>query len=406
MVRFSRLLFVALAAVLIGNVAQAASSYDEPVMTPVPEKPLAGYDGGFILRSPNDDFSLQIMSRIQFQHLYTDIRQAGATDTNTFRLRRARFFLLGKLFERFEFTTFVNHGTSSSSTITTSNGGTLANPNAPFWWGDMTAHIVPEFNMTFGSISLPMDRSGEGSSGKMAFVEPAIVSTQVDGQTNQTISRQAFTAGDTLGIRLWGTLGDRFNYIVGFGNGDESSFFNATRQFAYGARFSVDILGHPSGDESDLAYSETPQFAMGFGGMYEPQNATDSNINFVTLDWSATGSTDIVFQWRGFTFYAEGYARRLKVATGNFSLDDVGYNGQLGYFVVPKKLELVGRGSQIFREGPDNNAWEFAGGINWYIHGHNVKLQSDFSRIQDYDETIGTGGRAANRFRTQLTFQI
>lgn len=384
--------------------AQSASSYEAPP----PPRPLAGYDGGFLLRSADDDFSLQIMSQLQFQHLYQDIRATGATDTNTFRLRRARFLLAGKFFKNFESTLFVQHGTTARMTQSVSGcaGCTIGNPNSPFWWGDMTATVVPEFKITVGSITLPMDRSGEGSSGKASFIEQSIVGTQVDGQTNTTIARQAFTAGDTLGLRLWGTLANRFNYIVGFGNGEESNFFNTTRQFAYGSRFWVDILGTSSNDETDLAYTETPQFAIGVGAMYDPQNAIDSNINNVTLDWALTGSTDLYFKWRGLSIITEGYGRRLKVATGNFSLDDIGYLGQVGYFVIPQHLELAVRGAQMFREGPNNNAYEFGGALNWYLHGHSVKLQTEFTRLLDYDETIGTGGLATNRIRTMLTFRI
>src|SRR3989338_9467531 len=92
--------------------AQTASSYGDDAAAQQ-YKPLAGYDDGFILRSADDAFSLQILSQLQFQHLYQDIRAAGAVDTNTFRMRRARFILAGKFFERFEFTTLVSHGTTS-----------------------------------------------------------------------------------------------------------------------------------------------------------------------------------------------------------------------------------------------------------------------------------------------------
>ena len=62
--------------------AQVVSSYANPITSAsLQDKPLAGYDGGFILRSADDDFRLQIVSRLQFQYFYQDIRKAGSVDT-------------------------------------------------------------------------------------------------------------------------------------------------------------------------------------------------------------------------------------------------------------------------------------------------------------------------------------
>ncbi len=383
-----------LSLLLIMGVAQAqvVSSYQNPI-TPPAEKPLAGYDGGFVLRSPDDAFRMQIYSRLQTQYFYQDIRQAGSVDTASFRMRRARFYFLGTLFKNFDFSLWASHGTGAAA------------PNATFWWADMTARIVPQFNVTAGVITLPLDRQGELSSGKYGLIEQPVTATQVDGLQDKTIARQAFSMGTTLGVRLWGDL-SRFHYIVGVGNGDDHRTFNTQREPAYGARFQVDILGKPQYTETDIAYTETPQFAIGAGATFDGHDAVDANINNVTVNWSWTNSADMIFQWRGFTLLGEAYFRRLKVQTGNFTLDDFGYYGHAGYFVIPKKLELAARAAQMFREGPNNNAYEFAGGLNWYIQGNNVKWQFDFSRLVDFDATVGTGGLATHRYRTMLTFQI
>ncbi|MBI2344166.1 MAG: hypothetical protein HYV02_07550 [Deltaproteobacteria bacterium] len=386
---------VAISALVIASSAhaQVASSYNNPVVPEVTQKPLAGYDNGFILRSADEAFALKIAARSQFQHQYRNIRQAGQVDTNTFVMRRARFYLLGTIFKNFDFSLWLNHGTHPTA------------PSNTYWWADMTARIVPEFNITAGMTTMPIDRFGETSSGKYAFVEAPITATQEDGIQDRTIARQAFSNPETLGIRLWGDI-SRFHYILGVGNGDARQIFNQTRAFAYGARVWVDLIGNPGYDETDFAYTETPGFAIGAGTSFDPQDATDANINNVTLNWAWTSSGDMILKWRGLSLLGEAYFRRAKVTTGNFTLDDFGYRGQVGYFVLPKKLELVARGVQIYREGPDNNVYEFGGGLNWYIEGHNIKLQVDYSRLKDYDATIGTGGIATDRFRTMLTFQI
>lgn len=400
---------IALMSAMIPTVgaAQVASSYETPIGAGADAKPTSGYDGsGFFLRSADDDFSLQIASRLQFQHIYTDVRAAGATDTNTFRMRRARVVFLGKLFKNFEFTNIINHGSQGRSTtaVTGCAGCTVPNPNSPNWWADMTATIIPQFKVQVGVLTLPLSRMGERSTGKLAFVEHPITATQVDGDQNGTIARQAFDPDLTLGMRLLGDIG-KFHYVVGVGNGEDNNFLNVTRAFSYGGRVWFDILGDSGGNgESDYGYTEEPVLSVGAGSLFDPQDATDALAR--TLDWSYTGSGDLYFQWRGLTITGEAYLRKIRVIQGSFTLDDFGYYAQAGYFVIPKKLEIVARGAQIFREGPDNNAYEFAGGLNWHLHGNNVKLQADFARVLDYDDTIGTGGLATHRFRTMFTFNI
>ena len=44
---------------------------------------------------------------------------------------------------------------------------------------------------------------------------------------------------------------------------------------------------------------------------------------------------------------------------------DHGYELSAGYFVVPKKLMVYGRGSQVF--GQFGNSWEYAGGVKWHF---------------------------------------
>ncbi len=381
-----RLWFYLCALWLFGIAQPAAAQTPSPV-------PLAGYDDGFFLRSADDAFRLQIASLLQFQYRYHDFRTALTADDATFRMLRARLHLLATVWEHFEFTLLASHTTGEAA------------PDPTFWQAEMTALITPAFNITAGTITVPLDRQGEGSPATLAFIEEPITATQADGVSDHTIARQSFGNPATLGIRLWGDVG-RFHYIVGVANGDDFTALNQTTQLAYGTRLWIDVLGETENTETDLDYSETPQLAFGVGTTFDHQNATDANINLVDLDWSWIGSGDILFKWRGLTILSEAYFRRLQVATGNFTLDDVGYYAQAGYFVLPKRLEVVGRAAQIFREGPDNNAYEFAAGVNWYIKDNNIKWQFDAARLLDYDATIGTGGATTYRYRTQLSFNI
>ncbi|MBI4365343.1 MAG: hypothetical protein HY543_00835 [Deltaproteobacteria bacterium] len=349
--------------------------------------PRVGYDGGFVIRNTEDTFHLTLNGLLQFLHRYEVV--GGAPDINTFHLRRSRIAMTATLFERFEAHTYIEHRTGT------------ALPGTPYWWAEAGYHPIDAFGVTVGMIQLPMDRQGEVEPWDLAMVEQPITATQVGGQKGKSIARQSLGLPATLGIRLDSDVG-RFHGMAAVGNGESEHNFNATRAFAGSARVAVDLLGDPGSMESDLAATERPALQIGAGTGYEGQDADDDHINNVKLDWSWTGSADLAFKWRGFSFVNEWYWRKLKVKTGNFTLDDVGYYAQAGYFVLPKKLELVARGVQLFREGPNNNAYEFGGGLNWFFHGNAVKLQADVTRLRDFDDAEGEGHRPFTRLRTQL----
>lgn len=362
---------------------------------------IAGYDGGFVLRSAeNDHFELKLGTRMQFQDNY---EHQNGPDTHTFKLRRARLNVIGKMFEKFGFLTIINHGTAA------------ATPNTTFWVGQMYANLHPAFNLTFGHVSLPFDRMGEKSSGKGAFIEAPLTAVQSDTNTNTGISREAFGAPYTLGINVTGDVGP-VSYGVGIGHGSGYNVVNSNNTFQYAGRLMWNIMGKPGYDPSDQAYSETPQLGIGAGVSYDPQDAVGAAIpgraGTATLDSSLQFSGDVAFKWKGLSLITEAYMRKLRVSTGSFTQDDVGYYTQASYFVLPKRVELAARASQIFREGPNNNSYEFGGAVNWYIHGHNVKWQNDFTRVVSYDPSVVStpSTNAArvpiNRFRSMLTFQI
>lgn len=88
------------------------------------------------------------------------------------------------------------------------------------------------------------------------------------------------------------------------------------------------------------------------------------------------------------------------------TLTDFGYYGMAGYYVIPKKLELALMASQIFREGPDNNGNQFAGGVNYYIHGQSLKLQLCYVWTEDYDDILGTKNNKIQKAVLQMQTQF
>ena len=86
-------------------------------------------------------------------------------------------------------------------------------------------------------------------------------------------------------------------------------------------------------------------------------------------------------------------------------------NAQAGYFVVPKKLELVSRVGGVHIDNT-NDSYEFAGGWNYYIYGQDLKLSMDLTYIDDLPITSssanfdGVQNNSLMMLRTQLQFQF
>ena len=82
--------------------------------------------------------------------------------------------------------------------------------------------------------------------------------------------------------------------------------------------------------------------------------------------WAIDGG----IKWNGLSVNGQYYMRWLNdfVADGPLpvaSTYDNGYELTAGYFVIPRKLQLYGRGAQVFGEFGDSS--EYGGGARWYF---------------------------------------
>ena len=82
--------------------------------------------------------------------------------------------------------------------------------------------------------------------------------------------------------------------------------------------------------------------------------------------WAIDGG----IKWNGLAVNGQYFMRWLGdfVANGPLPLSstfDHGYELTAGHFVIPKKLQLYGRGSQVF--GEFKNSSEYGGGVRWYF---------------------------------------
>ena len=228
----------------------------------------------------------------------------------------------------------------------------------------------------------------------------------------------------------------RFNYNIGVFNGVG---INLTRlglttpsnanEFMYVGRVTADLLGKPGYPEGDLAFSATPQFAVGASHGYNAglqTNTTGAGSNTqVSTAFASLGNgrllnqgvvnigttgIDAVFKYNGLSLQAEGFVRNIDTRDHSKRIGNAsGFYMQGGYFVLPRTVEVVGRYSYM---DPDtlrsqDTITSGVGGINWYLSGHEHKLQFDYgvitTRLSAADTGTGAVSLIENRARLQYT---
>lgn len=417
---------IAVALLLCANVfAQAASSsYDTP---PQPEaKPTSGYDNGYFVGSADGDFKMTFGARVDpmfyWQNNNSPDNPATASITEsqseaTFRLKRAQLSMTTK-FKKFSTFVMVGHGTSG-----TRLDGAMR--DTTYWAANGTYNFNDNFALEAGYEDPSYDFMSIVSSRKYTMVDYPITMTQQDGETpvwnmvgSTTITRPSFGLPTQLGMFLWTNFfGGKLTFDVSIGNGSEGTDKVAmNKRLTYTGRVSYTILGDsPFGDLTDFRYSESPALGVGLGGAFESDpgygddgSGATPSVLVKMYNWRADATADVAFRYRGFALTLSGLAARLKVGpgavweAGEKYLDDVGYLATVGMFAIPKKLEFQGWAAQIFREGPDNNVYEFGGGLNWYVYGPNAKFQVDYSRFFDYEDIRGSNHGHADRVRAKM----
>jgi len=225
------------------------------------------------------------------------------------------------------------------------------------------------------------------------------------------------------------------NYAVGVFNGvginlnrlGLSTPGNAN-ELMYVGRITADVLGKPGYAEGDLVASPTPHLAVGVsygynGGLQTNTTGAGSNNQISTALASrgngrllnqgivdiGTGGLDAIVKYKGFSLQAEGFVRNIDTHDHSRRIGNAtGYYAQGGYFVLPGQLEVVGRWSAM---DPDTRAAQDlltsgVGGLNWYVNGHEHKMQLDYGVITTRLSAADAGGAVSlreNRFRLQYT---
>ncbi|HSE59976.1 MAG TPA: porin [Nitrospiraceae bacterium] len=441
------------------------------------------YDRGFNLSMNDNAFYLKIRFRAQLRYtqrfrndawrdpgdaknfpellgVFGDYRANRSDETgSSFNVRRARLYFMGHLFNP-DFKYYVQLA-----------GETAENSQSPGSVRVMDLNLssthFPLFNIQFGQYKVYFNRAQINSTASMQFAERALV---MDAFTASGLDRRDI--GITIMndeeiypvnyyVGIFNGAGPSFNRIGGFfseqptencGGGTtgqnpfpspascpapqrniNANLRNDINQLMYVARVNWNIMGRPGYGEGDLAYSETPQMAVGGGFSYNPAVNASSNSSYVGTDlanlnfrrqiaafgnarqlgWGivdyATWALDGVFKYRGFSLQGEYYFKNVtrhekglpcmnttctQTAPGLLG-NATGWYVQTGYYVIPRYLEIAGR--YAYWDPDTNSADDLIKqvdlSLNWFLNGtYDHQIMVTYSNI-----AMGTGGYAIGR---------
>lgn len=404
-----------------------------------------GYDRGLYTQF-KDKFRLKIRIRIQPRYTdshfnsayntigdaknYPSVSSAGvisatkhAEDLAFFGVHRTRL-----VFEGFAFSPDINYFVqfrNDTADATNQLGGSRS--TTQLYDAYLTFKQIPLANLRFGQYRTHFGRQEFFSSALLQFVDRGFVA---EAFVPNVIDRR------DQGVTIFSDQ-EKYpvNYAFGVFNGvginlnrlGLSTPGNAN-ELMYVGRITADILGKPGYPEGDLANSQTPQLAVGAsygynGGLQTNTTGAGSNNQVSTAIASlgngrllnqgvvdiGTGGLDFIVKYKGFSLQAEGFVRNVDTHDHSQRIGNAtGYYVQTGYFLIPSKFEVVGRWSAM---DPDTRAAQDIitsglGGLNWYLSGHEHKVQLDYGVITT-QLSVADVGRAVslieNRFRLQYT---
>ena len=406
-----RIRFLATAAMLVSTlplVITAARAQDPPAAAP------AVYNHGFVLASPDENFSLKANGLIQIRFTgfkpNANVVPLGESDAGAanFDLYLGRFAASGnafspniKYFFQIQGSTVGNSNalsvldwfmSDSPSKYLTFQLGRAWTPYSYEFYDGPTAMLFADL-----------------SAAEYAFVLPRAIGVQVSGQAGR-LGYAAFVA----------------NSIPALDAGGQENF---NTKLAYILHLEFNVLAPYGYQETDPSGpAATPELSLWASGAYNPVTAGSGLENLTAGDTTWNGTGNIGFRCGPVSLQGTGYGRDTRrLAAGSY--DSWGWTGQAGVYVVPKRAELAARisgvtwGAADFGAGAPvasppgvENAWfngpgfsyhrvtEDSAGFNYYLHGHNAKVQVSYSYL--HGATFAGAPLSASRvwIQTQLAF--
>ena len=321
-----------------------------------------GYQKGAFIRTQDGDHELHI--RFLFQPRFQLVDWIGGPTENTFSVRHAQIRMFGHILDpRLKYKIMVDH-----------NDRSLKDAWVDFHWTDC-------FKIRAGQFLVFFDHENIAPTWGLHLVDRSIINSVLGFERD-------------TGVQVHGNLcDDRVQYYVFVVNGEGRNKDNVGNELMYGARVDVHLLGNQQYLVADVPTSDQPQLAWGTAVIHDANNAMAGGARVNRL------TTDVTFRYKGYSVLMLVNCAR----NSDNNETDTGYLAEVGCFIVPQRVELVGRWADIVRDGALGvgmaDPREVTVGVNLYFNGHQAKLQIDYSRLWN-DKSVE--GRDAHRIRGQV----
>ena len=388
------------------------SAVIEKTETVEEQKPVYVIEGG-------PELKLTLGGFIQMQYEGGDVfafegRFGSAAIDDRFRLRRARINLTGDFAEQFDFKMEGEFEQSDVGlTIRDATGKTLGSNSTRTEFGAtdifINWHRFPEFQIKAGQYKAPFGLEQLTSDTKLFLTERSEVTS-------------ALTPERQVGVEIWGKpltnlwpdRKDFLTYWAGIFNGNgRNNSINDNDEYMYAGRIEVQVLKAKIFNEDATVKLGADALSSrdASGTVLSPAGTlrvnSDGSLSTFTAPAAAEREgygADATFHWGPFDligeYLSESYEARATPGFAKFRAE--GYYVQGSYFAIPKKLQLVTR-YESFNPGQiiDDNLQTFWGGVNYYIHGDDIKLMANYAHTwsnlrearpalgpSDFDEVI------------------
>jgi Phosphate-selective porin O and P len=368
------------------------------------------YDGGFYVASEDNKFSLHINGLFQPRFTEFDPNSSatalGAPSSNTsdFDTFLGRLALSGSVFDP-SVKYFVQfQGSTSSNTI---------GMNFIDWFAQK--QFSKALSVQMGRSWTPYSLENLDSPGQYLFAD-------------FSSAEYAFALSRAVGFEALGQIG-KFGYALMIANSvpglDAAGQENFNNKLAYIGHVQYDVLAPYGYQESDPNPAGAPtELTLWTSAAYNPVATPSAFENQSAGDRTVGVNQTVAFRKKFFTLQNTGFYRDTE-RSALPSFNSYGFAEQAGYYLIPGHFEVIGRVSGVnwgaldfasSTPGSETNTWysgpnfafhrvdEHSVGFNYYLYGHNAKLQSAYSYLTG--NTFSAKGFAANRvwIQAQIMF--
>jgi len=338
------------------------------------------YKDGTTIETP--DFNMKINLLIQPFFSYTDY-DTGARenlgidetdDTDSFDVRRVRLRVGGDLLQK-QFSYML-------WTDLRANSGSNQLQDAWLQW-----NYSDELHARFGQFNVPYSRQKLNADHGLQLVDRSHVS-------------DTFSLPRQNGAMAHGNIAEGVTYALGLFNGEEgTNQGGADNKLMYTAALTASTSGYGSrAFEGDLREDNSSFEATGgVAAYYFEGNEEDvGQVDQFGLD------VDLGAKAAGVSGQTEFYYRDRDFDGDVDTTDDFGFYVQGGY-MLNQQWEVALRFGLVEPDADDTDQEEYSAVINYYINGHNLKVQTG---VNFYRTSVGDDDTKDFQFITQLTGYI